>query len=411
MSALHARHVLVIEYQVPRPDRDAGSLRLSHMLRILGAIGHSVTLFTPETNPPIEYVRPLTMMGTVVEAGRPLEVLAAQPFDVAIVSREGNAAVYVSLLRKLLPPMPLIFDTVDLSYLRTARQAQLEQDPRLSFRALELKQSELTAASQCQLTWVVSETEQQWLLREQPDLPVEVLSLIYGNLPGGGGFHHRAGLVFLGGSRHPPNHDAVRFFANAILPRVRDRLGSVPFTVIGADIDAEARNLGEQGITVLGHVPDVSDELFAARVFVAPLRFGAGVKGKILHALSAGLPVVTTSVGAEGIGLTHGDTALLADNAEDFADCVTTLYSDRELWERLAARGREHVARHFSPEKARRQIESDLDRLCVAQPSVDQATSSALRPPAYEERRPSSEVSTLKGLQSVAGLRRDTSSH
>jgi glycosyltransferase involved in cell wall biosynthesis len=96
-------------------------------------------------------------------------------------------------------------------------------------------------------------------------------------------------------------------------------------------------------------VPDVAPLFARARVFVAPVRFGAGVKGKIGEALAYALPVVTTTIGAEGLELRDGEEALIADSASDLAGAVVRLYRDAELWRRLASNAHAHVERHFSP--------------------------------------------------------------
>jgi rhamnosyltransferase len=368
-SSPPARHVLCVEYQVPRPANDAGSLRLLEILKILRDAGHAVTLFTPEIDPPSELMSPFEAAGIAVIAGKPLSTLAGQDVDLVLLSREGNGHL-LPLLRAAFPGAPVIFDTVDLSHVRVARQARLERSRAMSVRALELKGREIELARSCQLTWVVSEDERRWLRREDPRLPVEVVSLIYDELPDDAGFGDRGGLLFLGGLAHPPNRDAIELVATRILPRVRSMLGPVPMTVVGAiDADTAAR-LEASGITATGRVDDVAPYLRAARVFVAPLRYGAGVKGKILHAMSAGLPVVTTSVGAEGIDLTDGDTAVVADDPDVFAERTAALYTDTALWERLSRQGRAHLRARFSAAAARRRIDADLVGLLSERPAA-----------------------------------------
>ena len=156
-------------------------------------------------------------------------------------------------------------------------------------------------------------------------------------------------------------------------------------TVVG-EVDAgTAARLGAAGITVTGRVDDVTPYLGVARVFVAPLRFGAGVKGKILHAMSSGLPVVTTSVGAEGIDLTDGDTALVVDDPDAFAARAAALHGDAALWERLSRHGRAHVRARFGVSPARRRIDADLARLLPGPLAPVAAARAAPAPPAAAE--------------------------
>ena len=115
----------------------------------------------------------------------------------------------------------------------------------------------------------------------------------------------------------------------------------------------------------MGYVPDIEPLFQSVRVFVAPLRFGAGSKGKIGDSLAYGLPVVTTSIGAEGFALTTGDNAMIVDEPQAFADSVLQVYRERELWQRLADGGYEHIQKHFTPEIIGETIAAALGRLGV----------------------------------------------
>jgi glycosyltransferase involved in cell wall biosynthesis len=168
-------------------------------------------------------------------------------------------------------------------------------------------------------------------------------------------FARRRDLLFLG-STHPPNVDAVTYFVEQILPLVRDRLGDVSLLVVG-DVCRDVRSLaGRPGVELVGHTDRLEEWLARARVFVAPLRYGAGVKGKILTAMSAGLPVVTTIMGAEGIGLVDGRSALIADGSEDLARRVAELYSDPVLWTALRSGARERIQEGHSQDAFRRAV-------------------------------------------------------
>ena len=246
------------------------------------------------------------------------------------------------------PRARLIFDTVDLHYLREQRAAELARDPELARIAGETKARELRLVRVSDVTLVVSPVEQSLLRREAPSARVEVLSNVHqapGRHPG---FAERKDLMFVGGFQHPPNVDAVRWFAHAIWPLVAKALPEVRCHVIGSRVPEEIAVLADQRLLVHGFVPELEPYLEGCRISVAPLRYGAGVKGKVNQAMAHGQAVVATPMAVEGMQLEPGTDVLVADDPQRFAEAVISLYDDEELWRRLSERGRENVARHFS---------------------------------------------------------------
>jgi len=175
-------------------------------------------------------------------------------------------------------------------------------------------------------------------------------------------FAERRGLVFIGGFQHPPNTDAVLWYASEVLPLLRARLPGVPTYVVGGQPPATVRALAAEDLIVTGHVPDVMPYFTGCRVSIAPLRYGAGVKGKVNLAMSYGLPVVATTPSVEGMHLEPGGDVLVADTPEAFADAVARVYDDERLWEQLAAAGRDNIRQHFSREVARAALVALLAR-------------------------------------------------
>ena len=204
------------------------------------------------------------------------------------------------------------------------------------------------------MTLVVSDVERALLAQDAPDARVEVLSNLHELAAPGLSWAQRRDVVFVGGFRHPPNVDAVLWFANDIWPRIHAARPDMVFHCIGADVPPEIGKLATRpGIRVHGHVPDLEPFMAQARVAVAPLRFGAGVKGKVNLSMAHGQPVVATSCAVEGMHLREGEDVLVADSSEDFAGAVLRAHDDPDLWEQLAARGRQNVARHFSMDAGR----------------------------------------------------------
>jgi len=163
--------------------------------------------------------------------------------------------------------------------------------------------------------------------------------------------------VFIGGFEHPPNTDAVLWYAHEVLPRVRSRLPGVATYIVGSKVPGTIRALAAPDFLVTGYVPDIAPFFTGCRVSIAPLRYGAGVKGKVNLAMSYGLPVVATSAAVEGMHLAPGEDVLVADDPEQFAIAIEQVYRDESLWHRLAAGGVENIRRHFSRAVARRALD------------------------------------------------------
>ena len=223
------------------------------------------------------------------------------------------------------------------------------------------KQRELRLARRSDLTLVVSPVEKEILEKECPGLDVRVLPTIFPHeerdVPG---FADRRGLIFIGGFQHPANLDGIPFFIREILPRILHQLARGHFPGHRPRCTEEILALTSSNVQFLGYVPDVTPLFDRARVSVAPIRFGAGVKGKVNQSMALGVPTVVTSVAAEGMHLVDGQDVLIADDPERFADAVVRLYTSPELWNRLSANGRENVRKHFSVEASAQKVDELL---------------------------------------------------
>jgi O-antigen biosynthesis protein len=360
--------VLVIDHKLPFFDQDAGSLRMMEMIRALSVTTHRVTFVPADLIGHAGYLENLQAIGVEV-IHRPyydsIEEYLRQhgrEFDLAIISRPSIAASHLTTVRRFAPRAKIVFDTVDLHFVREKRQASVTGDDSLESAAATRKHQELQLASRADLTLVVSPVEKEILETECPGIDVRILATIHqvdeAGIPGFDGRHN---IVFIGGFQHLPNPDAVLYFAREVFPLVRERLPDAVFQVIGPDAPPEVIAFDSASIQILGHVADVGPLFDRARVSVAPLRFGAGVKGKVNQSMSLGVPVVVTSVAAEGMHLVHEDNAMIADDPERFADAVVRLWTSRELWERVSWNGRQNIKTHFSREAAARSIADLLE--------------------------------------------------
>lgn len=362
--------VLVIDATTPMPDRDSGSVRLFELLRLLVEEGCAVSFFPENGLDDGPYTQALRGLG--VEAwtqpwlGSVPDWLAKHGarFQLIIVSRHYVLSPLLPLLRRHAPQARIVFDTVDLHHLRELREAEERRDPVLKRHAERTREAELALMRSVDRTWVVSPVEQALLAKELPQARVDVVSNIHRVRGRGPGMRARSGLLFVGGYRHPPNVDAALWLACEILPRLRAVRPDIHLSLVGSEAPPEVLALGERdGIRVHGHVPDLVPLLDAHRFSVAPLRYGAGVKGKVNQALAHGLPVVATSCAVEGMGLSHGVDVLVADDAESFAATLLAAYEDEPLWERLVAGGLANTEREFSPERARQTLRAIFSEL------------------------------------------------
>lgn len=349
------RRILVVDSMVPDPIRDSGSMRLTQMMQLLHEQGWRIDFVAADGFATPADIARLANIGVRYQHGNPFRWLRqeGQELDAVLLCRLPVASQYLGVIRQSSPQAKVVFDTVDLHYVREQRAAALTGNKRLYRHAAQSRRRELDAISRSDATLVVSQEERLTLARELPNTRVELLSNIHAIHGRGKGFEARRDLLFIGGFGHPPNADAMQWFAQEILPLLRASEPSLVLHVVGDIDEASRRALTRDGLVIHGRVDDIEPLMHSCRVSVAPLRFGAGVKGKVNLAMSYGLPVVVTSVAAEGMFLVDESNALIADDANGFARAILRLCRDRDLWMQLSDGALENVRHHFSIEQAR----------------------------------------------------------
>lgn len=335
--------ILVVDSYVPLYDKDAGSARLMQILRILGQVGYHI-IFLPDNYAALQpYTNELQALGVEVlhhsQGARPLQKALDEVLpmlDVAWICRPELFAKYAKSIRRNAATR-VLYDTIDLHFVRAQREARLagrENDQ--SWKSVEAE--ELAAARAADATIVVTESERE-ILRERGIEHLYVVPTLHNpEIEAPREFEQTSSdLVFIGGYNHTPNVDAAKWLCAEIMPLVWARNPQVRLHLLGSNPPDDVRALASERVLVPGYIADVSQYFLNSRVFVAPLRFGAGIKGKVGQALSYGLPCVLTDVAAEGFGLQSERDCLIANDACGFADAVLRLLSDRELWQRLSA--------------------------------------------------------------------------
>ena len=360
LPAAGTPQVLIVDNLTPMPDRDSASLRLVNLMRLLREAGMHVVFLPADLRHAGAATRALQALGIEVwhdpHAGGVARWMRnhGHRFQRVLLCRHYVAREFLPLVRAHAPQARVVFDSIDLHYVREQRGAEVAGDASLARAAARTRALELDVIARSDITLVVSAAEAEVLAADAPDARVTVLSNLHEIADTGAAFADRRDLVFVGGFRHPPNVDGVRWFLTDIFPRIRAAIPDVSFHCIGGYVpDAIAAFADAPGVHIHGHVPDITPYMDGCRIAVAPLRFGAGVKGKVNLSMAHGQPVVATSCAAEGMHLRAGEDVLLADDADAFADAVVALYRDPALWSRLSANGLANVQAHFSLDAAR----------------------------------------------------------
>lgn len=360
----HGLHVIVFDDLIPAPDRDSGSARMFLILKSLVKLGQPVFISLSKLRRP-EYERMLNQAGVETVPWIDYKrVLKQRRFQVALFSRPEVAGALLSSIKRIAPRIKTIFDTVDIVFLRLERECEMIGDEQVAQRARRYKKLETRLARSCDQVWCVTPEDQAALAQQAPSARFEIIPNIHPLQDRGKNFAARQGLVFIGNFLHRPNEDAVHYFMQEIYPLVQEALPGVKLFIVGSYAPPAIAAYGSEDVIVTGYVPDVDPIFHSCRVFIAPLRFGAGMKGKIGQALSYGLPVVTTAVGAEGMGLENGSEALIADGAREFAEALISVYKDAVLWQRLSDYGYGHIERHFTPQVVEEKIHQAIQTIC-----------------------------------------------
>ena len=352
------RHLLLIERSVLRPNQDAGSVMIFNFVRVLRNLGYAVTFFPVDLiydqsyTPALQRLVVQCLHAPVVQSLAEHLADAGSRYDYVLTCRPDQTDNLLPFIKKYAPQAAVIYETHDLHFVREERQAEIEKDDALKRHAVWRKKQELRIASKVDCTIVVSEQERQLLLDESPELSVEVIpviSEIYGRQAE---FHERNGLLFVGGYEHRPNVDAVVYFVREILPLIIRHIPEIRLHVVGSNPPEEITSLASEHVIVHGFVENLDDLMNSVRMSVNPLRFGAGVKGKIVTSMAHGVPCVGTRIAVEGMDVTDGQQALVADTPQAFADAVVKLDHDPALWKKLSDQSLTFIRERFSLETA-----------------------------------------------------------
>lgn len=338
-----AFRVLFIEQEYPLVDRDAGGYAAFQEMRLLQALGAKVSFLPRNLAWMGRHTIALQRIGVECLFAPYVEHFAryvrrhARDYDMVYVARHKIAEQVIPLVREAGSDTKIVFNLADLHFLREQREAALGSEGYSSTRAAETRRKELATIAASDLTFSYSDAELDILRNEvTPSTRLARMPWVVDTRPRSVPFPDTKDILFLGSFIHPPNSAAATYFARQIMPLLRETLPDAVFNVVGSGSESAVPHLASDRVRIVGHVAHLGEWFGTARVFVAPLLAGAGLKGKVLDALSHGVPSVLSPIAAEGTGLTPGIDCLIADSAEEWADCVLRLYVDGDLWTRLA---------------------------------------------------------------------------
>jgi GT2 family glycosyltransferase len=350
-----SKRAYFIDDSVPTPDMDAGSnAALQHMLALV-ALGYKVTFIPADNMARIDpYTRALESHGiecayhpsrwSVEHVFR----LAQAPPDLIYLHRFVNAFKYAGIARATFPGCPLLYSVADLQFVRLRREAAIGGGPDLDAAVEEAQMRDLAAMRLVDAVIVHSHYEADLLRSLAPDVPVRVLGWAIAPQRLDTPIERRDGIAFVGGYQHRPNVDAAIHLVRDIMPLVQRRRPGIACHIAGSRMPPKVATLQAQGVQTLGFVADLATLFDRVRCTIAPLRFGAGVKGKVLDSFAYGLPCVMSEIAAEGLDLPEDLLWLVAASAKDFAQKIAVLHEDDQLLLRLSHSARSFIERDFS---------------------------------------------------------------
>jgi glycosyltransferase involved in cell wall biosynthesis len=368
--------LLIISSHIPMPDRASGELRFYTLLKLM-AETHQVTLcpFNLERqNKEMgvttinSYLEQLKAINVHLGMTDVLTTLGNEQFDLIIFEFYHTVRRYIDFVRYYQPKARILIDSVDIHYNRLLSKAVLTGKPSDFEYAETVKQLELSAYRQADLIIAVTEDDGLLLEKDAPNTKIGLLPNI----------HHipefipvpppYTKLLFVGSFKHEPNVDAILYFCDEIFPLLLEMNSNFTLEVIGPNPPESIQALQSDKIFIRGFIENIDESYRKAHISIAPLRFGAGMKGKIGEALSFGLPVVTTRIGAEGFGLSVGVNILVAETSLDFAESILRLSHDNQLYKKLSTNGYDFIKETYSKEAIRPRLSELLNQTMLISP-------------------------------------------
>lgn len=357
--------MLIIDSWTPEPDQDSGSMDTFLTMKALVELGYEIIFIPKNLKLKERYVQLLEDEGVRCPDLNKFDAtiedflkITGHYYNVVMLYRIDTASSFLYLVRQYALQAKVVFNTVDLHFLREQRNAELFGSQRMREKALQTKEHELQLMQEADSTIVLSSIELELVKKNNPSINLELMPF-FRFIPGRSAtFYHRKDIVFIGSFKHKPNLDAITYFISEIWPKAHLTLKNAKLRIIGSNPPDELYQLvaADNSIELLGHVADLDPEFNTCKLTVAPLRSGAGIKGKIITSLSYGVPCVATPIASEGMELISGKDLLVAEEPEDFANKIVRLYTNEDLWYTLSDNALATIKDRYSYESGKKRI-------------------------------------------------------
>lgn len=362
--------ILVVDHYVPQPDRDAGSRSTWCFLQEFVAMGLNVK-FWPANLWHDPYYSPLLQQAGIEVfyggdyVGHFAEWMQehGSSLDYVLLSRPHITEDHLDAVRKNTSAKVLYYGH-DLHYARLLGEYEKTKEPQILRQSEDFRALEESIWRRVDVVYYPSASETDAVKAAVPGVMARTVPLYYFNESGvmpGRELRQRTDLLFVAGFGHPPNVDAAKWLVQEIFPKIKHRQPGAFLTLAGSNPTDEVKALASDSVRVTGYLSDAAlDALYKrAGVAVVPLRFGAGVKGKVLEALNQGVPMVTTSVGVQGLdGL---DVVVpVHDESQEIADAILRIMVDDDYWDQISVEGRNFVLARFSQAAVRDVFSADI---------------------------------------------------
>ncbi|MHB1657183.1 MAG: glycosyltransferase [Burkholderiales bacterium] len=357
--------ILLVDHYIPEPDRDAGSRATMMLIKMLINHGFVVKLWPDNLLYDDEYGKTVTQLGVEVIYGAEYingydKWIKENGTEIAaiILSRPHIAIKFIESSRRY-SVARLLYYGHDIHYLRLGLEMAIKSDKKIEDDRDRCMNLEHKIWKSVDSIYYFSELEvshcKEWLVTNGGKATVHKVPLYCYTVPPqrpGENLNLRNDILFVAGFNHTPNIDGALWFVNEIMPIILKSHPYIKLFLAGSNPTDEIKALRNERIIVTGFLTDEKlDDLYrSSRVVVAPLRFGGGVKGKVVEAMWHGVPCITTSVGLQGLSDAQ-EFLLFADTPKEFEQAINVLLNDNEVWLRISASSQDYVSKNFT-EKA-----------------------------------------------------------